>query len=171
MAAEGGGARGDRRLHAAWRGGPRGVCRRWPARLSVADLQQLARDHKQGCCSASDAEDARRVADRLDIPFYALEPAGRIPADHRLLHRRIHPRPHAQPVRAVQQLAEVRQAVRLCRQRRRRVRRHGALCRDGGSPNASERWAQRHPTYCRGIDDARTSRTCCSASSGGCSRG
>src|SRR5688500_10535619 len=29
-------------------------------------------DHKQGCCSAADAEDARRVADRLDIPFYAL---------------------------------------------------------------------------------------------------
>lgn len=30
-------------------------------------------DHKQGCCSASDAEDARRVADRLEIPFYALD--------------------------------------------------------------------------------------------------
>ena len=29
-------------------------------------------DHKQGCCSASDAEDGRRVAERLDIPFYAL---------------------------------------------------------------------------------------------------
>ena len=29
-------------------------------------------DHKQGCCSASDANDARRVADRLQIPFYAL---------------------------------------------------------------------------------------------------
>lgn len=29
-------------------------------------------DHKQGCCTAADAEDARRVADRLDIPFYAL---------------------------------------------------------------------------------------------------
>lgn len=29
-------------------------------------------DHKQGCCSAADAEDGRRVADRLDIPFYAL---------------------------------------------------------------------------------------------------
>jgi tRNA-specific 2-thiouridylase len=29
-------------------------------------------DHKQGCCSASDAADARRVADRLKIPFYAL---------------------------------------------------------------------------------------------------
>ncbi len=29
-------------------------------------------DHKQGCCSASDADDARRVADNLEIPFYAL---------------------------------------------------------------------------------------------------
>ncbi len=28
--------------------------------------------HKQGCCTASDAEDARRVADGLAIPFYAL---------------------------------------------------------------------------------------------------
>ena len=27
-------------------------------------------DHKQGCCSASDAADARRVADKLSIPFY-----------------------------------------------------------------------------------------------------
>jgi tRNA-specific 2-thiouridylase len=37
--------------------------------------------HKQGCCSASDAADARRVADLLDIPFYALnfaEAFGRI---------------------------------------------------------------------------------------------
>jgi tRNA-uridine 2-sulfurtransferase len=30
-------------------------------------------DHKQGCCTAADAADARRVADRLDIPFYALD--------------------------------------------------------------------------------------------------
>ena len=30
-------------------------------------------DHKQGCCTAVDAEDARRVADRLMIPFYALD--------------------------------------------------------------------------------------------------
>ena len=29
-------------------------------------------DHKQGCCTAADADDARRVADRLGIPFYAL---------------------------------------------------------------------------------------------------
>ena len=31
-----------------------------------------SRSHKQGCCSASDAADARRVADILDIPFHAL---------------------------------------------------------------------------------------------------
>lgn len=31
-----------------------------------------AKPNKQGCCSASDAADARRVADLLDIPFHAL---------------------------------------------------------------------------------------------------
>ena len=30
------------------------------------------KSNKQGCCSASDAADARRVADMLDIPFHAL---------------------------------------------------------------------------------------------------
>ena len=29
-------------------------------------------DHKQGCCTAADAADARRIADKLSIPFYAL---------------------------------------------------------------------------------------------------
>jgi tRNA-specific 2-thiouridylase len=36
-------------------------------------LPLLQAHHKQGCCSAADAEDARRVADRLAIPFYALD--------------------------------------------------------------------------------------------------
>lgn len=31
-----------------------------------------AKAHKQGCCSASDAADARHVADRLGTPFYSL---------------------------------------------------------------------------------------------------
>ena len=30
------------------------------------------KDNKKGCCSALDANDARRVADKLDLPFYAL---------------------------------------------------------------------------------------------------
>jgi tRNA-specific 2-thiouridylase len=29
--------------------------------------------HKRGCCSAADAGDARRVADQLNIPFYAMD--------------------------------------------------------------------------------------------------
>lgn len=41
------------------------------APLSLPVISARA-DHKQGCCSASDALDARRVADRLGIPFYAL---------------------------------------------------------------------------------------------------
>jgi len=30
-------------------------------------------DHKQGCCGATDAADARRVAMSMDIPFYSLD--------------------------------------------------------------------------------------------------
>ena len=39
----------------------------------VHRLPIVSSAHKQGCCSASDAADARRVADRLDIPFYAVD--------------------------------------------------------------------------------------------------
>ena len=35
--------------------------------------EDTRRDNKKGCCSAIDAGDARRVADKLDIPFYALD--------------------------------------------------------------------------------------------------
>ena len=46
------------------------------ATCEITDPTQLpivnVKPHKQGCCSASDAADARRVADRLDIPFHAL---------------------------------------------------------------------------------------------------
>lgn len=38
--------------------------------IVVAGGERL--DHKQGCCTARDAADASRVADRLGIPFYAL---------------------------------------------------------------------------------------------------
>src|SRR3954464_11427219 len=43
-----------------------------PVSVGDADQQCDRLDHKQGCCTASDAEDARRVADKLGIPFYAL---------------------------------------------------------------------------------------------------
>lgn len=38
--------------------------------LPIVDAR---RGHKQGCCSASDADDARRIAGQLDVPFYALD--------------------------------------------------------------------------------------------------
>jgi tRNA-specific 2-thiouridylase len=44
------------------------TCATGPAGLPIV----TAGSHKQGCCSASDAADARRVADALDIPFHAL---------------------------------------------------------------------------------------------------
>ncbi len=37
------------------------------------DTHDARPDNKKGCCSAIDAGDARRVADKLDIPFYALD--------------------------------------------------------------------------------------------------
>src|SRR5262245_47906915 len=43
--------------------------------------EATARPGKQGCCSLDDAYDARRIADRLEIPFYTLnfeEPFGKI---------------------------------------------------------------------------------------------
>ena len=39
----------------------------------TGDAPDARRESKKGCCSAIDAGDARRVADRLDIPFYALD--------------------------------------------------------------------------------------------------
>jgi tRNA-specific 2-thiouridylase len=42
-------------------------------RTGVHAAEDNTPGHKKGCCSAQDAGDARRVADRLDIPFYALD--------------------------------------------------------------------------------------------------
>jgi tRNA-specific 2-thiouridylase len=42
-------------------------------RTGVHSSEDDGPTHKKGCCSALDAGDARRVADRLDIPFYALD--------------------------------------------------------------------------------------------------
>jgi tRNA-specific 2-thiouridylase len=42
-------------------------------RTGVHDGADSRADRKKGCCSAADSADARRVADRLDLPFYALD--------------------------------------------------------------------------------------------------
>ena len=56
---------------------PREVCR-LPSAAGTTPIRSIqlpvlgTKANKQGCCSASDASDARRVADVLDIPFHAL---------------------------------------------------------------------------------------------------
>ena len=47
-----------------------GLFMRTGAHSGEADVRP---DRKKGCCSAIDARDARRVADKLDVPFYALD--------------------------------------------------------------------------------------------------
>src|SRR5262245_13378304 len=50
-----------------------GVESRGSAGTAVLPIVETRLDHKQGCCTAADAEDARRVAEKLEIPFYALD--------------------------------------------------------------------------------------------------
>ena len=83
--------------------------------------------HKKGCCSAVDAQDARRVADRLDMPFYALDFAddfGRI-MDYFVEEYERGRTPES--VRRMQHPAQVRQALVLWPAIERGLRGHGAL--------------------------------------------
>lgn len=60
---------------------PVAACGSVEAISGLGQLPVVRPDHKQGCCTAADAEDARRVADKLGIPFFALnlqEEFGRI---------------------------------------------------------------------------------------------
>ncbi len=44
-----------------------------PPNLELPIISSNRLGHKQGCCTAQDAEDARRVAGMFQIPFYALD--------------------------------------------------------------------------------------------------
>jgi len=50
-----------------------GLQLRGSASSATLPIVETRLDHKQGCCTAADAEDARRVAQTLEIPFYALD--------------------------------------------------------------------------------------------------
>ena len=68
-------------------------------------------DHKKGCCSA--ARRRRRPPRRRPARHSVLRPRlrARFRPHHRLLRRRVPGRAHAEPVRRLQQLAEVRPAL------------------------------------------------------------
>jgi tRNA-specific 2-thiouridylase len=54
-------------------GEPESTCATGSVSATSLPIVTAQPSHKQGCCSASDAHDARRVADRLGVPFYALD--------------------------------------------------------------------------------------------------
>ena len=129
--------------------------RRPPIRRTQAGLLQRVRRGRR-------APRGRRARHSVLRPQFQ----GRVRPDQGLLRRRIPGRPHAQSVRDVQQLAEVRQAVGVRPAGRGRRHRHGPLrpaaARAGRRPARPRR---RGPT-CR-----RTSRTSSSGSRGTCSTG
>ena len=49
--------------------------------LALSSTPQPGGDRSRGCCTVDDARDARRVADRLGIPFYVWDLAARFAAD------------------------------------------------------------------------------------------
>lgn len=49
--------------------------------LALSSTPAATRSGSRGCCSVEDARDARRVADRLGIPFYVWDVAGRFAED------------------------------------------------------------------------------------------
>ncbi len=49
--------------------------------LALSRTPETARNGSRGCCSREDAHDARRVADRLGIPFYVWDVADRFADD------------------------------------------------------------------------------------------
>ena len=49
--------------------------------LALSPSPQATRDGARGCCTLDDARDARRAADRLDIPFYVWDLAERFRLD------------------------------------------------------------------------------------------
>ncbi len=61
------------RPNSTWADGASGAGPHASAFRRPPELRAISLGQKQGCCTAADAADARRVADRLDIPLYALD--------------------------------------------------------------------------------------------------
>ena len=126
-----------------------------PARHSPGQQEGLLLGHRR----------RRRPARGRPARHPVLRPRlrARVRPDHRLLRRRVRARPHAEPVRRLQHLAEVRPALGVREEARRRVHRHRALC-------PRNRRATRSGTAQGRSIPRRTRATSCTASSARCCR-
>ena len=86
------------------------------------------RSGARGCCTIEDANDARRAADVIGIPFYVWDLSDRFHEDVvEDFMERVRRRPHPQPVPALQREDQVRGGARPRARARLRRRRHRSL--------------------------------------------
>ena len=81
--------------------------------LALSRNPKSYRTGARGCCTIEDANDARRAADVIGIPFYVWDLSERFHEDvvEDFLER-VRRRPHAQPVPALQREDQVRRRAR-----------------------------------------------------------
>ena len=81
--------------------------------MRLHDVADSYSEFKKSCCCLDAADDARRVAARLGIPFYVHEPGARVRRRrHPAVPGRLPRRPDAEPVRRLQHVREVRGPAR-----------------------------------------------------------